>query len=141
MPGVVLDTHALIWLVTEPENLTNESLVGIAEAQVAGKLFVSPITAWELAIAVSKKNNAPNLGDVPVKDWYRAAIAQIGAKVVPINASIALESANMITQTNHRDPGDCYLISTAKYKKASLITRDEKIRNIAATGYIDVIVC
>jgi PIN domain nuclease of toxin-antitoxin system len=127
--------------VTEPENLTDESLVGIAEAQVAGKLFVSPITAWELAIAVSKKNNAPNLGDVPVKDWYRAAIAQIGAKVVPINAGIALRSAEMIAQTSHKDPGDCYLISTAKYKNVPLVTRDEKIRNIAATGYIDVIVC
>jgi PIN domain nuclease of toxin-antitoxin system len=138
---VLLDTHALLWLVTSPEILSEESLIAIGEAQEANKVFVSPITAWELAIAVTKKNNAPDLGNLSVKDWYNTAIAQIGAKVVPVGTAIALQSADMIAETNHKDPGDCYIISTARYKKVPVVTRDGIIRQIGATGFVDVIVC
>lgn len=136
-----MDTHALLWLVTDPDQLHEDALVAIGEAQEASKLFVSPITAWELAIAAGKKKNAPAIGDQLVKDWYRSAVAATSAKVVQIGPSIALLAADMIATTNHRDPGDCYIIATAKHKKVPVVSRDGIIHEIAATGYISAVNC
>ncbi|WP_438752138.1 type II toxin-antitoxin system VapC family toxin [Pararhizobium sp. O133] len=141
MAGVVLDTHALLWLVTRPETLLNEALIAIAAAQEAGKLFVSPITAWELAIAANKRTNAPDIGDVTVKDWFKAAISVTSCKVVPIGPAIALEAAHMIAATNHKDPGDCYIMATARYKKVPIVSRDATMAQIAETGYIGIVAC
>lgn len=127
--------------MTQPEALSEDALIAIAAAQDSGKLYVSPITAWELAIAVNKKANAPDIGNLGVKDWLRAAVAVTSSKIVPIGPSIALEAASVIAVTGHKDPGDCYIMATARYKKVPIISRDGIIRRIAATGYVDVIGC
>jgi PIN domain nuclease of toxin-antitoxin system len=139
--GVVLDTHSLLWLVTQPETLTEDALIAIATAQENNKLYLSPITAWELAIAVKKKANAPDIGNLAVRDWLRAAVAVTSSKIVPIGPSIALKAANVIAVTGHKDPGDRYIMATARHKKVLIVTRDGIMRRIAATGYIDVIGC
>lgn len=138
---MVLDTHALLWLLTQPETLHEDALVAIAAAQESGRLFVSPITAWELAIAVNKKANAPNIGGFTVRDWFKAAIAATSSKIVPIGPAVALEAANMITTTAYKDPGDCYIIATARHKKVPVVSRDGIMSQIAETGYIDVVRC
>jgi PIN domain nuclease of toxin-antitoxin system len=63
-PGALLDTHALYWLVSGTDDLTNEALVAIGENQAAGTLFASPMTAWELAVAAQKRPGPgrPDLG-------------------------------------------------------------------------------
>lgn len=136
-----MDTHALYWLVSGEDALSNESLVAIGTAQAAGKLFVSPITAWEMSLAVRKKNNAPQIGALTVQKWFRSAVAELSAKVVPIGHQIALNAAKMIEATGHKDPGDCYIMATAKHKKVPVITRDEIIVGIGATGFVNIIEC
>ena len=59
MSGVLLDTHALYWLVRGEAELLEEALVAIGENQKGGTLFVSPITAWELSVATKKRRVAP----------------------------------------------------------------------------------
>lgn len=54
MPGALLDTHALYWLVTAADILLEEAILAIAVNQAAGTLYVSPITGWELAVASRK---------------------------------------------------------------------------------------
>lgn len=145
MPGVLLDTHALYWLVSGEDELTEDALVAIGEGQEASALFVSPITAWELSVASQKNRVAgrPHLGDDPPDQWFRDAISVTDARVVPIHQRISLEAAKVVTQTGHKDPGDCFLIASARLKKVPLVTRDQIIRDIAADhpGYLDVIVC
>ena len=62
---------------------------------------------------------------------------------VPIHQRISVEAARVVTQTGHKDPGDCFLIASARLKGVPLVTRDQIIREIAADqpGYLDVIVC
>ena len=145
MPGVLLDTHTLYWLVSGDEPLTEEALVAVGEGQEAGALFVSPITAWELSVASKKARivGRPHLGDDPPEQWFKDAISVSEAKVVPIHQRISLEAARVVTQTGHKDPGDCFLMATARIKRVPLVTRDGIIRTIAAEhpGYLDVIVC
>lgn len=141
MSGVLLDTHALYWLVSGEEPLSDEALAAIGENQDAGTLFVSPITAWELALASRKANDPTDLGDASPGAWFRAAMRATLAKLVPIKQRIALEAATVPLVTGHKDPGDCYLIATARMRKIPIITRDAKIRGFAVNGYLDVIVC
>jgi PIN domain nuclease of toxin-antitoxin system len=145
LPGVLLDTHALHWLVGGTDHLTEEALVAIGESQQADALFVSPITAWELSIAAKKPahKNPPNLGEGSPARWFRKAVSATAAKIIPIKQRIAIEASEVITATGHRDPGDCYLIATARVRKIPLVTRDITIRRLVdrIPEYLGIIVC
>ena len=145
MPGVLLDTHALYWLVSATDQLTEEALVAIGKSQDSGTLFVSPITAWELSIAARKPaHKGPlNLVEASPARWFREAVSAIAAKVIPIKQQIAVEAAEVVASTGHKDPGDCYLIATARVRRIPLVTRDFIIRGIvdAKPDYLAVIVC
>lgn len=144
MTGVLLDSHALYWLVSGEERLADAALAAIVKAQDAGSLLVSPITAWELAVATRKSSraNRPDLGDT-ADLWFRDAVAATTAKVVPIQQRIAIEAAKVVVETGHKDPGDCFLIATARVRGVPIITRDAIIRGLAddAPEYLTVIVC
>ncbi|MGX5800600.1 type II toxin-antitoxin system VapC family toxin [Bradyrhizobium sp. Arg314] len=142
MPGALLDTHALYWLVTAADTLSEEALIAIAEGQAAGTLYVSPITAWELTIASRKPahKDPPNLGAGTPSKWF-SAVTATGAKIVPIKQRIACEAASVITDTGHKDPGDCYLIATARVRKVPIITRDAIMLGLASPNYLAIIVC
>lgn len=145
MAGILLDTHTLYWLVSGENMLTEQALVAIGENQEAGTLFVSPITSWELSIATQKNRVAgrPHLGEETPARWFRQAIAVTEAKVIPIKQRISCEAAQVIIATGHRDPGDCFLMATARVRKLALVTRDTIIQqiNAAAPNYLEVILC
>ncbi len=143
MPGVLLDTHTLYWLVTAVDTLSEEALIAIADNQIAGTLYVSPITAWELSIASRKPahRNPPRLGTGTPSKWFSKAVIETSAKLVPIKQRIACEAAEVAIDTGHKDPGDCYLIATARVKRLPVITRDATMRELATTDYLEVIQC
>lgn len=145
MAGVLLDTHTLYWLVSGEEALTEDALVAIGDSQEAGALLVSPITAWELSVTSTKNRVAgrPHLGDDPPARWCRDAVNVTEATIIPIRQRISIEAANVVTHTGHKDPGDCFLIASARVRKVPLVTRDTIIRQIANdhAGYIEIIVC
>jgi PIN domain nuclease of toxin-antitoxin system len=63
--------------------------------------------------------------------------------MVPIRQRISLEAANVVTATGHKDPGDCFLMASARVRRISLVTRDEIILSICAASpdYLSVIEC
>lgn len=144
MAGVLLDTHTLCWLVAGREDIPDEALTAITEGQIAWGLYVSPISAWELGTAALKPaHRRPDFGDLRPGRWFREASVALDAKLVPIRQRIAEEAALVAGETGHRDPGDCFLIATARVKSLTLATRDRVIRNIARAkpGYLSVIDC
>lgn len=145
MPGLLLDTHALFWLVSGEDALSDNALIEIGLAQAAGQLYVSPISAWELSVAAQKPpaNGRPHLGGDPADRWFKAAIGATSARVIPIHQNVALEAARVVVATGHKDPGDCYLIGTARVRRIPFVTRDTTIRGVATDnpGYLDVTVC
>jgi len=48
-PSLLLDTHALLWWLVEPEKLTSLALAAINDP--AATIFVSAASGWELASA------------------------------------------------------------------------------------------
>lgn len=145
MPGILLDTHALYWLVSGETELSEEALVAIGENQESGTLFVSPITAWELSIASQKPRvtGRPHLGADPPALWFRDAVRASAARLIPIRQRISLEAASVVSGTGHKDPGDCFLMASARMRRVSLVTRDEVILSLAAArpDYLSVVEC
>jgi len=142
LSGVLLDSHTLYWLVSRAKPLTDDALFVIGENQAAGTLFVSPITAWELAIAAQKPahKDRPEL-DATITKWFSSAVRVTSAKPIPIQQKIAIEAAETAVVTGHKDPADCYLIATSRVRNIPILTRDNTVRRIAATGYVNVVVC
>jgi PIN domain nuclease of toxin-antitoxin system len=141
VPGILFDTHAFYWFVSGDQRLSDFAISAIGEHQLAGTLYVSPITAWELALATRKTNNAPQLGDRSVGTWFRKAMRSTAAKLAPISQRIAIEAAEVVAATGHRDPGDCYLIATARVRKIQIVTRDSVVLGMAARHYLGAIEC
>jgi len=144
LSAILLDTNALIWLLSG-EPMTVESLIAIADAGQTGSLFVSPISAWEAALAVRKANPArrPDLSGQDAAGWFRAGRAALRARLIPIGQSIALEAARVPALLGHKDPGDCFLLATAHVRRLALVTRDSAIDRLATDNpdYVEVLAC
>ncbi|MEQ1936160.1 MAG: type II toxin-antitoxin system VapC family toxin [Fimbriimonadaceae bacterium] len=144
MPGVLLDTHALIWFLSE-EPMEDVALAAIGEAQAVEALFVSPISAWDAALALRHRNPArrPNLNEQDAATWFRRGREAMGAKLIKVGVRIALEAARVPGICNHGDPGDCYLIATARTYRLPIVTRDTLMHELSARmpGYLNVVRC
>ena len=79
----------------------------------------------------------------PARPVVRRAVRQTGARIVPVHHRISCEAANVVTDTGHKDPGDCFLIATARVRRIPIVTRDGVMRALAAErpGYLGVIEC
>ena len=141
---MLFDTHALIWFLAA-ERMEPSALFAIAEAQAANTLYVSPITAWEAALALRKPDPAkrPNLNGQDAATWFRKGCRITGAKIIPIGTRIALEASRVPLVSNNGDPGDCYVIATARVSKLAVVTRDSKMRDLssASPDYLTVVEC
>jgi len=125
--------------------MDEDALVAIARAQMADTLYVSPITAWESALAIRKKNPdiRPNLMGQDAASWFRDGRKAIGARLALIGSKIALEASRVPAVIGQGDPGDCYIIATARVKDLTIVTRDRAMIDLAtgSSGYIRAIGC
>ena len=142
MSAVLLDTHTLVWLMSNAP-LSAEAFLAIAEAQEAGQLLVSPISAWEVGVAIRKPSKRPDIGGGDAAAWFEAALKIPGARLVNLTRRIAVEAALIPAVFNHADPGDCFLIATARVRKVAIVTRDRKIIELARQrpAYLKAIAC
>ncbi|TCR04013.1 type II toxin-antitoxin system VapC family toxin [Neorhizobium sp. JUb45] len=141
MAGALLDTHALYWAVSGESRLSSQAVTVFGQSQTDGRLFISPISAWEMSLAAQKRVNALNFGNLSLEEWFSRARKQILFRPLPITQRIAIEAATVAKDTGHRDPADCYMIATARVRKIPVITRDAVILKIAASGYVSAIAC
>jgi PIN domain nuclease of toxin-antitoxin system len=142
--GLLLDTHALIWFVAEAP-MEDTALFAIGDAQQANRLFVSPITAWEAALAVRKGDpeRRPDLAGDDAASWFRRARQITGARLAPITSAVALEAARVPGVYGSRDPGDCFIIATARVRRFTVVSRDGLMTNLADNrpAYLWLIPC
>ena len=137
-----MDTNALIWFLNG-DQLAAAALVAIVEAQNSHGIFVSPISAWEAALAVRKLHGQPDLGGRDAAEWFRAVLKVPGTKLVRPSSKIAIEAAKVPSIYGHGDPGDCFIIATARVKKLPIVTRDRRMHRLAARrpDYLKTIRC
>ena len=122
---IVLDTHAWIWWVSNPEFLSEKAKQVIDEAVTNRNVLISTISTWEVAMLVSRGRLKLTM---PPDDWVAASEALPFFDFVPVSNCIALKSVQL-PGVLHNDPADRIIIATAISLGAVLVTKDEKIRN------------
>ena len=114
--ALLLDTCALLWLASGDQALSENALSMIENAQV---LYVSAVTAWEIAIKSSKgKIQLP----LSPREWFNAVIKLYDIDVLKLTADEMLKSAEL--PWLHKDPADRFIIATALKNDFTVVTAD-----------------
>lgn len=136
MNPILLDTHAAVWAADG--KLSAKAMHAIERAAEREELLLSPITAWEIGLLVSRGrlSLAP-----PVGDYVRALFGRPGVVTATLTPAIAI-AATTLPGRFHADPADRILIATSAAYGAQLVTRDEAIREYAkSTKYLRCLAC
>lgn len=121
---IVLDTHAWIWWVTEDRRLSRAADEAIRQALMDGEIALSPISIWELAKKVEKKQFVL---DRPVRDWLAEATSRPGLNLAELSPAILIDSCDL-PKPFHGDPADQIIVATARHHRAALVTKDRNMR-------------
>jgi PIN domain nuclease of toxin-antitoxin system len=123
--SAVLDTHVLVWWVSDPARLTPMMRAVLDAVTPGSPVFVPDICLWEIATLVSLGRLTLAL---PLATWLERATAPPLVEVVAIRPAIAAEVA-ALPEPFHRDPGDRLVVATARVLHLPLLTLDRRIRD------------
>lgn len=132
---LLLDTHALVWLM-EGLNLLSRPARGLAEEAAAdGLLRVSAISVWEIA-TLESKGRLTFCKDC--QSWTDEMLATPGLQLVPLTPEIAVQSTRL-PGSIHGDPADRILVATARVVRATLLSADAKLLAYAQAGHLTAV--
>jgi PIN domain nuclease of toxin-antitoxin system len=120
---IVLDTHVWIWWLSEPEKLVPRARRAVATAAGNRSLYISAISAWKIAVLVSK-GRLEFTSDA--QDWIARSEALPFFHFVPVDNTIAVRSVRL-PEPFHKDPADRIIVATAMILGAPVVTSDTKI--------------
>ena len=127
---IVADTCVVIWLASDPGQLSKAATTAIAEARKSGGIGIADITLYELSWLAHNKR-------ISVTTSMEAFLAEVASRflVLPVTAAIA-HAAVTFPNTYPADPMDRLIGATALHHSASLVTRDRAIRRSKAIPVI-----
>lgn len=117
MTAVLVDTHVLLWAMTDPAKLTSpaEEVVSDLDTEV----LVSAASAWEISTKV-------RIGKLPEAEFlvldYGDHLRQGDFRTLPIESADALVSGSLAWA--HRDPFDRIIAAQAIRRGIPLISAD-----------------
>lgn len=127
---LLLDTHIMLWSVTEPHRLTQK--VTDALLNEANDLWFSPISAWETLILAEK--GKISLRPNPI-EGFQAIIAELSLSEAPLTYDVAVQS-RLIT-LSHQDPSDRFIAATAIVYDLTLVTADTRLLACSDLSVLD----
>ena len=117
MPGLLLDTHAVLWWLDNPAIIAAEARDAIADGE--NEAFVSAAVGCEISIKSA-------LGKLRAPDDLEAALQDAGFRELPISMRHATTVRDL--PDHHHDPFDRIQIAQARNDGLTLVTRDSNIR-------------
>lgn len=124
----LLDTHALIWALTESAELSDK-VRGILQDR-GNNIVVSTLSFWEMSIKRSIQKL--DLNGASPEDFVVAAL-ESNYDILPLSSDVC-SSFYKLSANYHKDPFDRMLIWHALHHKCSLITTDRNIRKYTSEG-------
>jgi PIN domain nuclease of toxin-antitoxin system len=124
---IALDTHAAIWWTLEPARLSRRARQAIDDADRIG---LSSIVFWEVAL-LSRRRRIDLRGTVG--EWVREVLSLPRVESHLVTPEIALEAEEL---PMHADPGDRFIVASARKNGCPLVTRDVAIRRGGLTPVI-----
>ena len=117
---VLLDTHALLWWLSDDPALTKSARKAIAETK--NTIYVSAASAWEIAtkVRLGKLSSAIDLASNFTELLERELF-----QTLPISAEHAIRSG--LLPGPHKDPFDRMLVCQAVTHGLTLLTPDRLI--------------
>jgi PIN domain nuclease of toxin-antitoxin system len=128
---LLLDTHIWIWSIGEAWKLTSE--VQNEMASPSNELWLSPISVWELVL-LRQKGRLHWTADLG--EWVRQSFADLNLREAPLTTEIALDLPFIAM---HKDPGDRFLVATARAYGLTLVTNDAEIIQGAQRNHLQVL--
>ncbi|MBV9894892.1 MAG: type II toxin-antitoxin system VapC family toxin [Chloroflexi bacterium] len=120
---LLLDTHGWVWWVGGSPELPERTRRHIQSAFAENRLWVSAISAWEVALLVQRGRLELRL---PVREWVARSEALSGLQFLPIDTAIGLRAVELADL--HQDPADRMIVASAELLGAVLVTRDQRLR-------------
>ena len=122
---VLLDTHALIWALVEPERLSTVAREIIEDK--SNELVVSSVSAWEIGTKF-RLGRLPGL--VHVVEFYDERVAELRATVLAITPKHAMYAGRL--DWAHGDPFDRILAAQSAIEVLPLLTRDQALTRLSS---------
>ncbi|WP_295839702.1 type II toxin-antitoxin system VapC family toxin [uncultured Microbacterium sp.] len=125
----LLDTHTLLWALTDPDRLGPRAGEIIADPSTS--LFVSAASAWEIA-------TKQRIGKLPEADalvaGYARHLDRLGVSRLAVDEDHALWAGSL--RWDHRDPFDRMLAAQAMIESMTLVTDDGAFPGLAGLAVV-----
>ena len=137
MPVFLLDTCAVIW-IANGEVLREPAASALEDAPAhGGGVFVSPMSAWEIAMLVAKGKIAISISPVV---WFERFCALPGVTLAELPPEVLIASC-ALPGAPPADPVDRILAATARAFGYTLVTRDLHLLTYGEHGHVGVMAC
>jgi PIN domain nuclease of toxin-antitoxin system len=120
---LLLDTHIWIWSQLEPWRITSEVTKELGDPR--NGLWLSPVSIWELVLLVENKRIEIH---ADMGEWVQQSVQELDLQEAPFTSAVAHELR--FTLLGYRDPGDRFLVATAKIYGLTLVTADLRLQQV-----------
>jgi PIN domain nuclease of toxin-antitoxin system len=123
---IVLDTHALLWWLSDSSKLSLKARRSIQVATRRNAVTASAASVLEIATLVRRKRLILSM---PLEEWLASAAELPELSINPITMQIAARAGSFGSEV-HGDPVDRLIIATTQITQSQLVTADTVIRSL-----------